>query len=70
MDPEDYAEVPLLQLQQDSVLRELNKALLGFRQKPPPSGLIPRRLSPIGESFSSTPEKDLVVAKKTVSIKI
>ncbi|BES95528.1 Poly (ADP-ribose) glycohydrolase (PARG) [Nesidiocoris tenuis] len=65
MDPEDYAEVPLLQLQQDSVLRELNKALLGFRQKPPPSGLIPRRLSPIGESFSSTPEKDLVVAKKT-----
>uniref|UniRef100_A0A146LEU2 poly(ADP-ribose) glycohydrolase n=1 Tax=Lygus hesperus TaxID=30085 RepID=A0A146LEU2_LYGHE len=63
MDPEDYSEIPLLQLQQDSILRELNKALLGFRQKPPPNGSLPRRLSPIGESFNSTPEKDTIVKK-------
>ena len=50
--------MPILQYQQDSVLRELNKALLGFRQKTEQSTMLPRRLSPIGESFSSTPEKD------------
>lgn len=50
-------------------MREMNKSLLGFRQRHVPSsptdpiktelevevGLSSRRLSPIGESFSSTP---------------
>ncbi len=50
-------------------MREMNKSLLGFRQRHMPSsptdpikneleaeiGLGSRRLSPIGESFSSTP---------------
>lgn len=50
-------------------MREMNKSLLGFRQRYVPSsptdpikneldaevGLGSRRLSPIGESFSSTP---------------
>nr|XP_014283182.1 uncharacterized protein LOC106685156 isoform X3 [Halyomorpha halys] len=58
LDPDDYSEVPLLQYQQDSILRELNKTLLGFRQKSPSNGILPKRLSPIGESFSSTPEKE------------
>ncbi|KAL1132149.1 hypothetical protein AAG570_010106 [Ranatra chinensis] len=60
MDAENYSSLPLLQYQQDSFLRELNKALLGFRQKPDQQNALPRRLSPIGESFSSTPEKDTV----------
>lgn len=65
LDPDDYSEVPLLQYQQDSILREFNKTLLGFRQKCPSNGILPKRLSPIGESFSSTPEKESI--KKTVS---
>lgn len=65
MDAENYTRLPLSQLEEDNVLRELNKALLGFRQgkvppqKPPAKPNvkvgIQRRLSPIGESFSSTP---------------
>ncbi|KAK9504588.1 hypothetical protein O3M35_010890 [Rhynocoris fuscipes] len=66
MDAEDYSELPVLQYQEDSILRELNKALLGFRQKSHSNGMLPRRLSPIGESFSSTPEKDNSL-KKTIS---
>uniref|UniRef100_A0A023EX02 poly(ADP-ribose) glycohydrolase n=1 Tax=Triatoma infestans TaxID=30076 RepID=A0A023EX02_TRIIF len=66
MDPEDYSEFPVLQYQQDCILRELNKALVGFRQKSNSNGILPRRLSPIGESFSSTPEKDTSI-KKTES---
>jgi hypothetical protein len=56
MDAENYAKLPLSQYEEDNFLRELNKSLLGFRQRyappPPPTA---RRLSPIGESFSSTP---------------
>ncbi|XP_075235452.1 uncharacterized protein LOC142332733 isoform X2 [Lycorma delicatula] len=57
MDAENYSVLPLSQYEEDNLLRELNKSLLGFRQRPvgippPPST---RRLSPIGESFSSTP---------------
>ncbi|KAJ9579494.1 hypothetical protein L9F63_004842 [Diploptera punctata] len=56
MDAENYLRLPLSQFEEDNVLRELNKALLAFRQgsisSPQP---VARRLSPIGESFSSTP---------------
>ncbi|KYN15793.1 Poly(ADP-ribose) glycohydrolase [Trachymyrmex cornetzi] len=69
IDPEDYSRLPLTQYEEDNILREMNKSLLGFRQKHVPSsptdpikseleaeiGLGSRRLSPIGESFSSTP---------------
>lgn len=65
MDAEDYAIMPLSQLEEDNVLRELNKALLGFRQgktsgskyKISSKAPILRRLSPIGESFNSTPRE-------------
>ncbi|XP_076175326.1 uncharacterized protein LOC143150746 isoform X1 [Ptiloglossa arizonensis] len=69
IDPEDYSRLPLSQFEEDNILREMNKSLLGFRQRrvpnsptdPVKSELDPdgavssRRLSPIGESFSSTP---------------
>ncbi|XP_048514180.1 uncharacterized protein LOC105689719 isoform X2 [Athalia rosae] len=65
MDAEDYSTLPLAQYEEDNVLREMNKSLLGFRQRHVPISptnpvkLEPdpgaRRLSPIGESFSSTP---------------
>ncbi|XP_046604550.1 uncharacterized protein LOC124297494 isoform X1 [Neodiprion virginianus] len=65
MDAEDYSTMPLTQYEEDNVLREMNKSLLGFRQRHVPTSptdpvkLEPdpgaRRLSPIGESFSSTP---------------
>lgn len=70
IDPEDYSRLPLTQFEEDNILREMNKSLLGFRQRHMPSsptdpikmdhpdaevGLGSRRLSPIGESFSSTP---------------
>ncbi|KOC70768.1 Poly(ADP-ribose) glycohydrolase [Habropoda laboriosa] len=70
IDPEDYSRLPLSQFEEDNILREMNKSLLGFRQRHVPSSptdpvkseLDPdagtvgsRRLSPIGESFSSTP---------------
>ncbi|XP_011303970.1 uncharacterized protein [Fopius arisanus] len=66
MDPEDYSKLPLSQFEEDNVLREMNKSLLAFRQRHTPDsptdtiksdsdadGCPARRLSPIGESFSS-----------------
>uniref|UniRef100_A0A8D8LVQ9 poly(ADP-ribose) glycohydrolase n=1 Tax=Cacopsylla melanoneura TaxID=428564 RepID=A0A8D8LVQ9_9HEMI len=64
MDAENYSRLPLSQYEEDNVLRELNKALLGFRQKstqsykPVTHQPRTRRLSPIGESFSSTPPEN------------
>ncbi|XP_016770094.2 uncharacterized protein LOC408282 isoform X7 [Apis mellifera] len=69
IDPEDYSQLPLSQFEEDNILREMNKSLLGFRQRHIPSSptdpvksesniditVGSRRLSPIGESFSSTP---------------
>ncbi|XP_043480627.1 uncharacterized protein LOC122510220 isoform X2 [Leptopilina heterotoma] len=69
MDAEDYSHLPISQFEEDNILREMNKSLLGFRQRHIPSSptdpvrtesdseasLSARRLSPIGESFSSTP---------------
>lgn len=63
MDPENYKHFPISQYEEDNVLRELNKLLLGFQQKqlrnnePLEVQRAPqqRRLSPIGESISSTP---------------
>ncbi|CAL7942883.1 unnamed protein product [Xylocopa violacea] len=69
IDPEDYSRLPLSQFEEDNILREMNKSLLGFRQRhvpnsptdpvkseSDPDGAVgSRRLSPIGESFSSTP---------------
>lgn len=58
MDAEDYSDLPLRQYEEDNILRELNKALIGFLQ---PEAA--RRLSPIGESFSSTPPEQQEEAK-------
>lgn len=62
IDAEDYKKLPISQYEEDNILRELNKLILGFQQKQlrnepiqikkPPQH---RRLSPIGESLSSTP---------------
>ncbi|XP_069678692.1 uncharacterized protein [Periplaneta americana] len=57
MDAENYLRLPISQFEEDNVLRELNKVFLAFQQQthhqpPQPAA---RRLSPIGESFSSTP---------------
>ncbi|KAJ8871888.1 hypothetical protein PR048_028228 [Dryococelus australis] len=67
MDAENYMRLPLSQFEEDNILRELNKALLAFRQqhKLPPPQPISRRLSPIGESFSSMPtEVDTILTAK------
>lgn len=69
MDAEDYSKLPLSQFEEDNILREMNKSLLGFRQRHIPNSptepvhptaeleesLEAKRLSPIGESFSGTP---------------
>ncbi|XP_023940123.1 uncharacterized protein LOC112047282 isoform X2 [Bicyclus anynana] len=70
MDPEDYSALPLSQLEEDNILRELNKCLLAFQQTPMKSREIQkleRRLSPIGESFSQTPEVETTVMIKQAS---
>ena len=66
MDAENYTRLPLSQYEEDNVLRELNKAALGFKLKrehilPRHSSLhqpIGKRLSPIGESISMTPTEN------------
>jgi hypothetical protein len=57
MDAENYLQLSLSQFEEDNILRELNKAVLAFWQHTPPQPPQPviRHLSPIGESFSSTP---------------
>lgn len=70
MDAENYAKLPLSQYEEDNFLRELNKSLLAFRQRfAPPPPPTTRRLSPIGESFSSTPPEieETTVAKPTTA---
>ncbi|XP_044580163.1 uncharacterized protein LOC123262133 isoform X3 [Cotesia glomerata] len=69
MDAENYSDMPRNQFEEDNILREMNKSLLGFRQRHLPASPtetvslddaacpdgcpVTRRLSPIGESFSS-----------------
>ncbi|KAK0180251.1 hypothetical protein PV327_005916 [Microctonus hyperodae] len=75
MDAENYSSFPLSQFEEDNILREMNKSLLAFRQRhglssPTESNRTEsehdgcpatRRLSPIGESFSSaSPEIEIV----------
>lgn len=74
MDAENFSRLPLSQYEEDNVLRELNKALLGFRQKQQQRlhhnlhQPIARRLSPIGESFSTTPTENGNTMSKQVGI--
>lgn len=63
MDADDYTKLPIGQYEEDNILRELNKCLLGFQQKQTKNNenqgqSVPtatynhrRRLSPIGESI-------------------
>lgn len=54
IDPENYTILPATQYEEDNILRELNKCLLGFQQKPMKpvethTRNTERRLSPIGK---------------------
>lgn len=63
MDADDYTKLPIGQYEEDNILRELNKCLLGFQQKQTKTNENPavptatynhrRRLSPIGESIGT-----------------
>uniref|UniRef100_A0A6P7FKF7 poly(ADP-ribose) glycohydrolase n=1 Tax=Diabrotica virgifera virgifera TaxID=50390 RepID=A0A6P7FKF7_DIAVI len=59
IDAEDYTKLPIGQYEEDNILRELNKCLLGFQQKQLVKNEketpfhLRRRLSPIGESMGS-----------------
>lgn len=78
MDAENYTRLPLSQYEEDNVLRELNKAALGFKLKREhiiqrhsnPHQPIGKRLSPIGESYSMTPTENSNSISTQVSILI
>ena len=67
LDAENYFEYPVTQFEEDNVLRELNKCLLGFRQNTNINIFNEKiydkkkidyhcsRLSPIGESGTNSP---------------
>lgn len=64
LDAEDYSRLPVSQFEEDNLLRELNKCLIGFGPSPrePQENSTSRRLSPIGESSSSpTPPERKVI---------
>lgn len=65
IDAEDYSDLPVRQYEEDNVLRELNKAYLGFRQHYPETARtetvspqqpqLQQRLPPVGASRDSSP---------------
>lgn len=61
IDAEDYSDLPVRQYEEDNVLRELNKAYLGFHQVYQDVGKISQqtqmqqRLPPVGASRDSSP---------------
>lgn len=67
IDAEDYSDLPVRQYEEDNVLRELNKAYLGFRQHYQDAGTnvvsssssqqaaMHQRLLPVGASRDSSP---------------
>lgn len=59
LDAEDYSDLPVRQYEEDNVLRELNKAYLGFRQPVPSAstGTMEERLPPVGASRDSSPSR-------------
>lgn len=63
IDAEDYSDLPIRQYEEDNVLRELNKAYLGFRpfylDKPSESQQpqLQQRLPPVGASRDSSPSR-------------
>ncbi|XP_074031145.1 uncharacterized protein [Leptinotarsa decemlineata] len=68
IDAEDYTKLPIGQYEEDNILRELNKCLLGFQQKQTKypqkencqgTSNRRRRLSPIGESTGSVHSDNL-----------
>ncbi|KAJ8985511.1 hypothetical protein NQ317_015055 [Molorchus minor] len=72
IDADDYTKLPIGQYEEDNILRELNKCLLGFQQKQSKtneSKTLPpvqvtynhrRRLSPIGESVGSNQSDPII----------
>nr|CAI5833228.1 unnamed protein product [Callosobruchus analis] len=80
IDADDYTKLPIGQYEEDNILRELNKCLLGFQQKQTKTDdesqnisstyNLKRRLSPIGESMSSTssdPKKFPMITQTSAS---
>lgn len=64
LDAEDYSDLPVRQYEEDNVLRELNKAYLGFRHplatttaRKATSGGMEERLPPVGASRDSSPSR-------------
>lgn len=68
IDAEDYSDLPIRQYEEDNVLRELNKAYLGFSQHYPQAAesqippqtkaqqeQLQQRLPPVGASRDSSP---------------
>jgi len=52
IDAEDYSDLPIRQYEEDNVLRELNKAFIGFQQA---VAATQQRLPPVGASRGSSP---------------
>ena len=71
IDAEDYSDLPVRQYEEDNVLRELNKAYLGFRQHYPETDASPaqlqQRLPPVGASRDSSPSSGSRQASTTAS---
>lgn len=57
MDAENYTHYPVNQFEEDNVLRELNKCLLGFRQNTPCSSLDTNSNPINSNNNNSTPER-------------
>lgn len=75
MDAENYTRLPSSQYEEDNILRELNKALLAFKQKHKillhhfhTHQHAHKRLSPIGESFSTTPTENVSILNEHVRV--
>lgn len=63
IDAEDYSDLPIRQYEEDNVLRELNKAYVGFRQTQQQIGSeLQHRLPPVGASRDSSPSNRPPVA--------
>ncbi|KAJ8687151.1 hypothetical protein QAD02_022945 [Eretmocerus hayati] len=60
IDAEDYSSLPLAQFEEDNVLRELNKSLLGFRQRRPA-----RNLPTVNQQNSTGPNATVTTTSTT-----
>lgn len=57
MDAENYSQYPVNQFEEDNVLRELNKCLIGFRQNTPFNVTLDSNGNSKTPPINSTPER-------------